>query len=544
MTKSRSSSPGSRPCRCRRGPRWLIALAVSLAAWPVFGQSKEEIPAALPAEVQRSLQAIAGKDIIEHAKILSDPRFRGREASSTGAHKAARHIAEEFARLRLRAGGAAGSYYQVFKIRTGYQIAGELTVRIGKTPIGDFNRGHDYMPVHLPGGRAELDAECVFAGYGISAPKLKFDEYADMDVKGKAVFVFSGVPWPANAEPWLGLKSAAAEFGTIEYKARNAAAHGAVCLFLVDNPAGWRGEVKVTERLRIMDPSWPLKATIPIIHVTRELLAEVTKMSLPELRMLAADIARQRASESMLLRGRRVQFKASTSGQARLGRNIVGILPGRDIALKAQAVVIGAHYDHLGESEEGTIYFGANDNAAGVGALLAVAKAFTTLPSRPRRTLVFIAFDAEEIGRRGSKHYTSRPAVPIDQTSLMINFDMIGRNEPGSINAVATRSSSELHAIHQQANRHVGLKLVHPESFRLGLSDHSPFFYAGVPIMYLFGGRDPDYNTPRDTWDRLIPSKVEKVARLAFLTGWAAAERRERLTLNRSRDPRPLNWSD
>ena len=76
MTKSRSSSPGSRPCRCRRGPRWLIALAVSLAAWPVFGQSKEEIPAALPAEVQRSLQAIAGKDIIEHAKILSDPRFR------------------------------------------------------------------------------------------------------------------------------------------------------------------------------------------------------------------------------------------------------------------------------------------------------------------------------------------------------------------------------------------------------------------------------------------------------------------------------------
>ena len=541
--RSHSSSPSSELLYCRMA-RWPIVLAVSLAVGPVAGWGEEEVPTTLPAEVRRSLQAVTGKDIIAHAKVLSDPKLRGREASSTGAHKAARHIAEEFRRLRLRPGGTAGSYYQVFKIRTGYQIASELTVRIGKTPICDFKRGHDYMPVHMPGGKAELEAECVFAGYGISASKLKFDEYAGMDVKGKAVFVFSGVPWPARAESWLGLGPAAAEFGTVGYKARNAAAHGAVCLFLVDNPAGWRREVKVPERLRIPDTSWPLKAKIPIVHITREFLAEVTKMSVPELRMLAADIARQRAPESMLLRGRRVQFKASMSGRARLGRNIVGILPGRDVALKTQAVVIGAHYDHLGEGEEGTIYFGANDNAAGAGALLAVARAFTMLPSRPRRTLVFVAFDAEEIGRRGSKHYTSHPAVPIGQTSLMINFDMIGRNEPDSINAVATRSSKKLHAIHQQANRHVGLKLVHPQSFRLGLSDHSPFYYAGVPIMYLFGGRDSDYNTPRDTWDKLIPGKVEKVARLAFLTGWTAAERKERLIFDKSRDPWSVDFSD
>jgi Zn-dependent M28 family amino/carboxypeptidase len=260
--------------------------------------------------------------------------------------------------------------------------------------------------------------------------------------------------------------------------------------------------------------------------------------------MLAADIARERVPESMLLRGRRVRFKAVMTGRARLGRNVVGVLPGRDGALKTQAVVIGAHYDHLGEGEQGTIYFGANDNAAGVGAMLAVARAFAALPSRPRRTTVFAAFDAEEIGRRGSKHYVSRPPVPIGQTSLMINFDMIGRNDPDSIYAVATRSSEELHLMHQQANRHVGLRLVHPQSFRLGLSDHSPFYYAGVPILYLFGGRDPDYNTPRDTWDKLIPGKVEKVAKLAFLTGWTAAERTQRLTSDKSRDAWPVDWPD
>jgi hypothetical protein len=402
-------------------------LATSLGAGAASGWGQEEVPTTLPAEVDRSLRTVNGRDIIAHARALSDPKYRGREASSTGAHEAARYIAEEFRRLGLRPGGSAGSYYQVFKIRPGYQIASELTFRIGKTPVDDFKRGHDYMPAHLPGGKAEVEAECVFAGYGISAPKLEFDEYGGPGVKGKAVLVFSGVPWPASAESWLGLGAAAAKFGTIGYKARNAAAHGAACLFLVDNPAGWRRDVKVPERLRIPDTSWPLKAEIPVVHITRGLLAEVMKMSVPELRMLAADIARQRTAESMSLRGRRVRFKAMMTGRARLGRNVVGVLPGRDGALKTQAVVIGAHYDHLGEGEERTVYYGANDNAAGVGAMLAVARAFAALPTRPRRTMVFAAFDAEEIGRRGSKHYVSRPAVPVGRTSLMINFDVIGR---------------------------------------------------------------------------------------------------------------------
>ena len=216
----------------------------------------------------------------------------------------------------------------------------------------------------------------------------------------------------------------------------------------------------------------------------------------------------------------------------------MGILPGRDERLQTEAVVVGAHYDHLGEGDGG-IFFGANDNAAGVGATLGVAKAFSLLPRPPRRTVIFIAFDAEEIGRVGSKHYLSRPCVPISRTVLMINFDMIGRNDPEGINAVGTRSSPDLHKLHQRLNRHVGLNLIHPDRFRLGLSDHSPFYLAGVPIMYLFGGHDPDYNTPRDTYDKLIPGKLEKVARLAFLTALEVAERKDRISFARSSEQRP-----
>jgi len=120
--------------------------------------------------------------------------------------------------------------------------------------------------------------------------------------------------------------------------------------------------------------------------------------------------------------------------------------------------------------------------------------------------------------------------MPIDKTALMINFDMIGRNEPNRINAVATRSSADLHRIHQEANRHIGLELVHPENMRLGRSDHTAFYLAHVPTVYFFGGLHADYNTVSDTPEKLIPRKLENVARLAFLTALRIAQQEPRIS--------------
>jgi Zn-dependent M28 family amino/carboxypeptidase len=117
----------------------------------------------------------------------------------------------------------------------------------------------------------------------------------------------------------------------------------------------------------------------------------------------------------------------------------------------------------------------------------------------------------------------------VDDTVLMINFDMIGRNQPDRVNAVGSRSSRALHRLHQPLAERVGLHLQHPMSYRLGRSDHTAFFRAGVPILYLFGGLHPGYHTPRDTIDLLVPVKMERVARLAFLTAWEVAERSDRL---------------
>jgi hypothetical protein len=510
-----------------------LAVLIALGANGSAAERADE-PRPLPASVRHALAELRGKAVVAHAKVLADPRFRGRQASSPDARKAAAYIATQFRRLGLRPGGGAGSYYQSFKIRLGYQVSAELELRLGAATIARPKLGADFMPVHLPGGTAAFSGTCVLAGYGITSPGLKFDEYAGLNATGKAVVAFSGVPWGGQAAAWV-RRADPRPLDSLAYKAANAAEHGARLLVVVDDPAGWRKRVRVPERLRVPDTALVAGAKIPVVHVTREFVADLTKMSIDELRLMAVDIAREGKPESMPLRGRTIELRASLAGQARIGRNVVGVLPGRDEKLRQEAVVLGAHYDHLGELGP-AIFFGANDNAAGVGSLIEVAAAFRRVPQGPRRTVVFVAFDAEEIGKLGSRNYVQKPAVPMDRTALMINFDMIGRNEPNDINAVGTRSSPDLHSIHQAMNRHVGLTLTHPISFRLGRSDHTHFYYAGVPILYFFGGFDPDYNTPRDTWDKLIPGKVEKVSRLAFLTALEVATRDARPRFERRHD--------
>jgi len=140
----------------------------------------QSAPVLAPA-VRHAMERITGKEIIAHARVLSDAKFRGREASNPGARKAAAYIAGQFRTAGLRPGGSAGGYDQVFKIRVGYEVAAELTLRLGESSLGELKRGADYALVHLPGGKAEVNAACVLAGYGITAPGSRFDEYAALD---------------------------------------------------------------------------------------------------------------------------------------------------------------------------------------------------------------------------------------------------------------------------------------------------------------------------------------------------------------------------
>ena len=484
----------------------------------------------LPGPIETATEAIRADHIMQHVCFFCDPKLKGRSAGGAGARMAADYIAARFRKNGLSPGGNAGSYFQPFKIRAGYHLTSRFQAT--RSPVTEtkkrpsltvYERRKDYMPVHIPHDRAEVDAGVVVVGYGITSPALRFDEYEGVDARGKAVLVFSGVPWSRETASWLWRLEKRSRDSLI-YKARTAAAHGAVIILLVEDPAGWQRRLGFSEQLRLPDREFPVGCAIPVIHVTRRVAAKMAGMSTRSLHEFAHGIALHRQPQSYVVDGVKLQYSASITGSARIGRNVIGVLPGGAPGLREQSVVIGAHYDHLGEGIEGT-YFGANDNASGVAAMLEISRAFRMLPERPKRTIVFIGFAAEEIGKLGSNYYVTHAPMPVSKTVLMVNFDMIGRNEPNQIWAVATRSSSSLHELHQHANQHVGLELIHPRSMRLGRADHTAFYLAHVPVMYLFGGLHPGYHSVHDTVDRLVPGKIEKTARLAFLTAWMTAER-------------------
>ena len=209
-------------------------------------------------------------------------------------------------------------------------------------------------------------------------------------------------------------------------------------------------------------------------------------------------------------------FTYGAQTEPTLGVNVVGWLPGTE--LPSRAIVISAHYDHLG-SRNGRIYNGADDNASGTAALLEIARHFSRHP--PRHTLIFVAFDAEEVGLRGARAFVATPPVPRDSIALVINMDMVSRNAAGELYAAGAYHTPALEPILQRvaAVAPVTLKLGHdrpglpPGADWTQSSDHGPFHGAGIPFVY-FGVEDhPDYHQPTDDFERIEPAFFVRAAR-------------------------------
>jgi hypothetical protein len=205
----------------------------------------------------------------------------------------------------------------------------------------------------------------------------------------------------------------------------------------------------------------------------------------------------------------RAQVEVGLVRQRGSTANVIGILPGTDPRLRDEAIVIGAHYDHLGHGGEGSlapeqagaIHHGADDNGSGTSAVLALARAFAAAGGAPR-TLVFVGFSGEEMGLLGSAHYVRHPAVPLDRTVLMLNLDMIGHLRDGKLYVGGADSGSTLRAVVARAAQ--GLPLA-PEvrGDPFAPSDHTSFYTAGRPVLFLFTGAHADYHRPSDTWEKI-----------------------------------------
>jgi hypothetical protein len=417
----------------------------------------------------------------------------------------------------------------------------------------------------------EISAGLVYAGYGITAPELKYDDYAGVDVRGKIVLLMEHEPQENDPRSvFNGMGNT--RYATARVKLLNAQRHGAVAVLLMPEPNATH--VSTATRLanvfagvtaKRLTPI-PLQAIaddevhIPLMTVPVSVAAELLKAfdrSGPTAKDLQTSIDRDLKPQSHKVAGLRLALQTKNeSTRSATTYNVVGLLPGSDPSLAEETLIVSGHHDHNGASEveeqDGRrhldIWHGADDNGSGTVGVVELAHAFAVNPVRPKRSILFVVFASEERGLLGSYYMAQHPLRPLATTRAMVNFDMIGRDEKPSaqtesiieiprdtsnrLNLVGTLYSPDfLHTI-QAEDEHVGLTL--DDRFEheaaLGIffrSDQFPFILHDVPAIWFFTGFHPDYHHVTDTVDRIDFVKMTKIVRLSYLTLFHIADERQ-----------------
>lgn len=483
----------------------------------------------------RGLSQITPELMNKHISFLASDSLKGRKTPGPELDAAARYIADEFKELGLEPVG--GSYLQ--------------TVHLGKVDLGKDNRliikkdgkehsfsiKTEFTPFEMTGSK-EVTSSIVFAGYGISAPEYNYDDYKDLDVNGKVVFILRHAPRESDSAAVFSLQSAG-EYSQLSTKIKNAMQHGARGVIVATDPLNHtllspRGFPWPSLSALIPRDALPTallsdeKDKVPVVHAGKEVIAELFG-SVDNLKNLESEIDSKLTPKSFEIAGTSVILKTSTEVTETPASNVVGFLEGSDPALKNELVIIGGHYDHVGfkkdhKPSEDYIFNGADDNASGTSGVMALAKAFASMQPRPKRSILFITFAGEELGLLGSKAYTDSPLFPLEKTAAMLNLDMIGRNDPDSLYIIGSSVCPKLSDIAKEENEKIGFKLGYSLEKHLNASDQASFIQKGVPSIFFNTGETMDYHHVSDEVSTINMEKAARVTRLAFLTVLRIAE--------------------
>lgn len=524
VTAAADRARGLRPaCRRRVGAALAAAILAALVASPGVGPRVSGFASSSGAPDPSGADPVPeAARILRWVQALSDPALEGRAAGTAGGDRAARYLAERFQELGLGPGGDGGGYLQAFDVPTGVRLGPDNALAVvtpGRSPQ-TFAPGAAFLPLAFSEDGA-VEGEVVFAGFGITAPALGYDDYAGLEVRDRVVLVMTGEPRERDPRgPFRAPEHF--HYGELRHKVLNAREHGARAVLVVERPG--RGP-DAPEPLRGTTPSWGIVA----VSVTQAIAAALLAPAGLDLSALGDEIDRTLAPASRPLGGVRARVRVSLVRERGRTANVVGLLPGTDPGLRDQAVVVGAHHDHLGRggpasldpARSGAIHPGADDNASGTAAVLALAEAFARAGGT-RRTLVFVAFGAEEIGLLGSNHYVQHPAVPLEQTVAMVNLDMVGRLRE-RLHVMGVDTGQGLRTLVEQAAAELGVALA-LRGDGVAPSDHTPFLTRERPVLFVTTGPHEDYHRPSDTWDRIDAEGLRTVTRLVYRVVRALAD--------------------
>jgi len=497
-----------------------LALA-HLTAGALLAQSAPGQPAA--AAVRRAAEGITEAGMRRRMAALSDDSMRGRDTPSPELDQTAAYVATEFRRLGLRPGGDRGTFIQRYPVRrtrmdsTSYVEASVRgTVRRWRAG-GEISIADGVLPERPAAGPAVLMA---------GLPPDTTAPFGEVSVRGAVV---------VNALTWDEFRQNERIVNAAVRRAQGAGAIG--WLFLVSGmPAGtmarWaRSDVQA--RTAPEGPGFEPASHIPVVVAQDTSAAQLLRAAGEDPVALFAAGARGVRSLrdfSITLALRRSVLAEHTAP------NVVGILEGSDPRLRSEYVVISAHMDHVGVGrpiQGDSIFNGADDNSSGTVSVMELARAFSSLRPRPRRSMVFLVVSAEEKGLWGSTRYAAGPSVPLAQTVADLNMDMISRNAHDSISAIGQEHSSLGETARRVAGEHPELNMrvvgdLWPDENFFYRSDHINFAVAGVPILFFFSGPHPDYHRVTDTIDRADVDKAVRVTRLMFHLGLDVANAAQR----------------
>jgi hypothetical protein len=488
-----------------------------IAACALVVRAQEPGPAPGPLSEPRLLAAmhtISSHTLLDYVTELASPKYAGRLTGTAGYDAAAEWTVHLLEGWKVEPAGDKG-YLQRFPNPYTLVLPGaELSLQV---PVGTatITRPYTLERDYFPGSTSDtttITAPVVYVGYGATAPELGYDDYAGVDVKGKVVLMEPEVPVTPDKDPDLFKKWRPYSFH--DYKVQNAVRHGAAgmlynyqianpnCVFVKGFGLTYVGKTVVDD----------LFAGAPRTHddVVKAIRSDLKPASMPL--------------------GKVVTMKNVTEHHPEgVGSNVVARLEGSDPVLAKEAIVIGAHLDHLGLDP--VLMPGAHDNASGVAVLLAVADALATSRVPLKRSIVFVLFGAEEQGVKGSEYYVAHPFVPNAQVKAMLNLESVGRGE--EVQAGSGKNFPQLWEVIDRVNRsyiHRPVTATANANLARPRQDAAHFLWAGVPtISFGTGGGTPlpyaAYHTSKDSVDAITPEIMEDLARLVFLSTVELANR-------------------
>ena len=474
-----------------------LLLAGTVATFTAVGLAAIT-PAVITTDEKKAADTIREHRIRADTRFLSSDLLEGRAPGTRGDALAREYVASRFEAIGLEPAGPGGSWYQPVEM-VGVTASCPKEVRVTSGSVSEMLRfGTDYVAFSgVQAAEARIaDAEIVFVGYGIVAPEYRWDDYKGADLRGKVLLFMNNDP---ESDPTLFEGRRRLYYGRWDYKFSKAAELGAAGAIIIhtDHSAGYNWQVVQSswsdEQLSLPaadEPTLQVKAWL-----TEDASHRIARLGGYDLDGLRAT-AQSRDFRPVPLRVRlRLLLKNSTS--RRTSANVIGRLPGRDPVLGREAVLYTAHHDHLGlrkgPAGEPVVYNGALDDAAGVAAMLAIAEAFTALPERPRRSILFASVTAEESGLLGSETLARNPPVAPGRLVADVNLDGVniwGRTRDVAVVGLGKSSLDDWIRTIAGAQDRVVVPESFPDKGSYYRSDHVSFAQIGVPSVYIDVGTE------------------------------------------------------